>query len=232
VVIGRRFRGPPASANGGYACGILAAALEAPAAEVNLRNPPPLEQPLRIEAADGAASLLDGEQLVADATGLERIELELPQPPPQRVAEDADAQSEFYDDHAFPGCFVCGPDRHEGDGLRIFPGDIEGRTLMACAWKPGDEFAGADGVVDELIVWSVLDCPSGNAAHRFARDETVMVLARLRGEIAKPIRAGEPHVVVGWPGAVDGRKHDAATAIFSAAGEPLAWAEALWIELK
>ena len=38
------------------------------------------------------------------------------------------------DDHPFPGCFVCGPDRAEGDGLRLFPGGLgPGRT--ACTWR-------------------------------------------------------------------------------------------------
>ena len=31
--------------------------------------------------------------------------------------------------HPFPTCFVCGPERAEGDGLRLFPGRLpDGRT--------------------------------------------------------------------------------------------------------
>jgi hypothetical protein len=104
--------------------------------------------------------------------------------------------------------------------------------MMACAWTPPEEFAGPGGAIDSLIVWSVLDCPSGNAAHHFARDETTMVLARLRGQISAPVRAGRPHVVAGWPRGVDGRKHSSAAAIFDSSGEPLAWSDALWVELR
>jgi hypothetical protein len=59
-----------------------------------------------------------------------------------------------------------------------------------------------------------------------------MVLARLRARLERPIAAGEPHVVAGWGIERNGRKHHSATAIYNRAGEPLAWADALWIELK
>jgi hypothetical protein len=41
VTIERRFRGPSESGQGGYSCGLLARAIDAPAAEVTLRAPPP-----------------------------------------------------------------------------------------------------------------------------------------------------------------------------------------------
>ena len=54
LVIDRRFRGPPNSANGGYVCGCLARHV-AGDAEVTLRAPPPLERPLDVlTKADGA----------------------------------------------------------------------------------------------------------------------------------------------------------------------------------
>ena len=49
LVIGRRFRGPPTSGNGGYTCGMLAAAASQPV-ELRLIRPPPLEVPLEIAA--------------------------------------------------------------------------------------------------------------------------------------------------------------------------------------
>src|SRR5215218_4317713 len=48
IVIDRRFRGPDQSGNGGYTCGLVAGAMDGPAA-VTLRLPPPLEVPLRVE---------------------------------------------------------------------------------------------------------------------------------------------------------------------------------------
>ena len=40
---------------------------------------------------------------------------------------------------------MCGPDRAEGDGLRVFPGPVAGRGLWAAPWTPDPSVAGADG---------------------------------------------------------------------------------------
>ena len=34
-------------------------------------------------------------------------------------------------DHRYPTCFVCGPERAQGDGLRIFTGPVEDKSLVA-----------------------------------------------------------------------------------------------------
>jgi hypothetical protein len=160
VVIDRRFRGPPASANGGYTCGVVAAALETRTAEVNLRAPPPLERPLKLERDGASAQLVDGDQLVADGVAIDSVEIDPPEPPSLHQARDADARYPYYDAHAFPACFVCGPDRDHGDGLCIYPGPIEGRKLLTCLWMPYEEFAGTEGETRDEIVWAALDCPS------------------------------------------------------------------------
>src|SRR5687767_650103 len=69
LVIGRRFCGPPGSGNGGYTCGMLAAAAAEPV-EVRLMRPPPLEKALAIrdEPAGSGFLLMDGEEMVASAT--------------------------------------------------------------------------------------------------------------------------------------------------------------------
>ncbi len=54
----RRFCGPPGMANGGFACGSIAA-LHGGAAEVTLRRPLPLERPLAARH-DGHGALLVG----------------------------------------------------------------------------------------------------------------------------------------------------------------------------
>jgi hypothetical protein len=61
-----RFCGPPRSANGGYACGSIAELLGGEV-EVTPRRPPPLDRPLRLRVADGAAMVHDGVNLVAEA---------------------------------------------------------------------------------------------------------------------------------------------------------------------
>ena len=66
VTIGRRYRGPLDSDNGGYAAGLLGCRI-GDAAEVTLRLPPPLERPLTIRR-DGDRLLLEHEgRLVAEA---------------------------------------------------------------------------------------------------------------------------------------------------------------------
>ena len=60
-MIDSRFRGPAASGNGGYTCGLVAACVGNPA-EVTLRLPPPLERPLRFDGR----RLWDDEALVAE----------------------------------------------------------------------------------------------------------------------------------------------------------------------
>ena len=66
IVIGRRFNGPVASANGGYACGAFARFVGEPA-EVTLRTAPLLERPLAAVAngTDGVR-IVDGDVLVAE----------------------------------------------------------------------------------------------------------------------------------------------------------------------
>ena len=62
--------------------------------------------------------------------------------------------------------------------------------------------------------------------------EPLSFLARFAVRIDAPVSAGEEHVVLGWPIERDGRKHHAGSAVFSAAGEPLAIARALMIEAR
>ena len=76
ITLDRRYRGPLTSANGGYACGRLAAFVGAEEVEVTLRLPPPLDRPLVVEDEDGRVTLRDGGALVAEARP-GRLDLEL-----------------------------------------------------------------------------------------------------------------------------------------------------------
>src|SRR6266511_3116023 len=108
VVIERRFRGPAESANGGYACGVLARRLEG-AVEVTLRAPPPLDQELQLASDESGLALRHGDTLLAEAR---RAELDLKVPDPVSLEEAAAAaqRSRIFEEHPFPGCFGCGPD--------------------------------------------------------------------------------------------------------------------------
>jgi hypothetical protein len=226
LTIDARFNGPPASGHGGYTCGLVAAALDGPAA-VSLRVPPPLRRPLALERRDTGAVLLDGDVVVADAVPAEVAVEPPPMPTPTPPARDDPVYGELHR-HPFPTCFACGPDRAPGDGLRIFASRVPGATaIVAAPWTPDPGLADA-GEVRPVFVWSALDCPTGHAC----AIETPAVLARLAVQQLAPVRAGEPHVVAAWPTTQDGRKHGAAGCLYAADGTPLAVAEALWIELR
>src|SRR5687768_16991960 len=132
VVIQRRYRGPEGSANGGFAAGLLASFVDG-AAEVTLRLPPPLERELHVEERDGATLLLDGDDVVAEAVPAE-VELEAPEPPSLEEAAVASARYAPIGPESFRGCFSCGAIREQGDGLRILPGRLAGRGLVAAPW--------------------------------------------------------------------------------------------------
>ena len=209
-----RFNGPPGSGNGGYTCGLVAELVGEPA-EVTLKHPPPLGRTLRFDGS----RLWDGDTLVAEARP---ADVDVTPPEPVGLEEAARASERYpgFERHAFPTCFVCGPDRREGDGLRIFAGPVPGRDLFAAPWV-----AAAD--VARPLVWAALDCPGAIAVGFPARGETV--LGRFGARVDAVPEPGSRCVVVAWPLGEDGRKLYAGTALFSEAGEPLAVARATWI---
>jgi hypothetical protein len=219
VVIARRFNGPPGSGHGGYSAGCAAVLVDAPAVEVTLRRPPPLGRPLEVARADGGIRLLDGDAVVAEARRAE-VALDPPEPVDAGQAERAAARYPGFERHAFPTCFVCGPERREGDGLRIFAGPVAGREVFAAPW-----IAPAD--VAPPLVWAALDCPGAIAVGFPDRGETL--LGRFAARVDRLPEPGEACVVAAWPLGEDGRKLYAGTALFSERGEPLAIARATWI---
>ena len=159
IVVPRRFRGPPRSGNGGYACALLARHVGAPASEVTLRSPPPLDRPMEVRSEGERALLLDGEHLVAEAAAT-TLDVAAPR---VSAGEAIEAAGRFrgFEQNPFPSCFACGPERAPGDGLRIFTGRVEGSDVVAAPWTPAADLAGADGIVAEPVVWAAIDCPSG-----------------------------------------------------------------------
>ncbi|MDP9187888.1 MAG: hypothetical protein M3O25_01410 [Actinomycetota bacterium] len=233
VMIERRFRGPSASANGGYAAGLLAAHVEGdPAVEVTLRVPPPLDRTLAVERGDSGARLLDGDSVIAEARPSPPAELKLPEPVSLAQAAEARRTSFLREGAAFPGCFVCGPDREGDDGLGLVFGVVDGRELVASPFEPGAELAGAGGAVRPEIVWSALDCPSGIAG-AVVPGLGICVLGRIRASLLRPLELGREYVVIGWPIERDGRKLRSSSAIVDAESwEPFATSLATWIELR
>jgi hypothetical protein len=217
ITIDGRFNGPEGSGNGGYTCGLVAGLL-GEVAEVTLRSPPPLDRPLNVERDESRVRVLDGDRLVAEALPAE-VGLEIPEPPAYEEAEQASGRFPGFEEHAFPTCFVCGPEREPGDGLRIFAGPL-GDGRVASPWVPSE--------LDQKIVWAALDCPGAIAVGFPDRGETL--LGRLAVQIDGLPEVGEHCVVVGWPLGEEGRKLFAGTALYGEDGRPLARARATWIE--
>jgi len=234
ITIDRRFRGPAASANGGYACGVAAAQLSDAGGpvEVTLRSPPPLDSPIEVERAGERAVFREGAQLIAEAAVRTSLTIEPPAPVSFDEATQAARRCPWTAadaGHPYPGCFVCGPDRAEGDGLRIFPGAVTGRNVAAAPWIPDSSLAGADGRIRPEIVWSVLDCPSLFGMVCFEVWEGRPLLGRLAAEILSSPLVGDRCVCVGWFERRDGRKFHAGSALFSERGELRALGQATWI---
>ena len=233
VVIARRFNGPPESAHGGYACAVVAQHFGW-AAEVTLRAPPPIERPLSVRRDGVAASLWDGETLVAEGRP-GTVDLDPPRGVTLAEAEAAARASPWLERHPFPTCFGCGPERPVGDGMREFPGPVASRPgVVATPWVPDGSLADDSGDIDPLFVFAALDCPSGAGAIDAQGADLaaqVHVLARLTGQVFKPVTPGEPQIVVAWGIRVEGRKRTGGVAILNG-DEVVAQGKALWIALE
>jgi hypothetical protein len=219
LVIPARFNGPPGSGHGGYTCGSVAALVEGDA-EVELRAPPPLDTPLDVVHSDGTVEVMNGDVLVARGRPVE-IEVDVEQPVDIDTARAASDLESWSANHPFPTCFACGPLRQ--DGLREFPGRVNGREVFACTWTPEDS--------SPLFVWTALDCPTSAPVANAGWDPPV-VLARLAVHQVRPPEAGRTHAVVSWKLGVDGRKRHGAAALFDEDGGLCAYSKALWIELR
>jgi hypothetical protein len=227
VIIDARYRGPPDSGNGGYVCGIVGAAAGVPVA-VRLKRPPPLDVPLELAEHDGALQLLRDGELVAEARP-DAVDIDVPSPPSHAEAVAASFGYMGFVEHVFPTCFVCGPRRPAGDGLRIFAGSLSDRRMVAAPWIPDQSLAGPDGTIRPEFLWAALDCPGYFATPLAGR---MALLGEMATAVSRPVSPGEACVVLGWRRHSDGRKHYSGTAIFNRDGELVARASATWIELK
>jgi hypothetical protein len=237
VVIERRFRGPDWSGQGGYTCGLVAAAVGNPA-EVRLRNPPPLATPLElrpIESNDDAVMLFDADDCpVAEGWSLDELEVAVPPPvglEEARAGATAYLEQEGHGEHPFPECFGCGPDRAEGDGLRIFAGPVPGRDgIFASPWVPDPSHTdGESADVRDEIIWAALDCPTGAPVLIGLPHETAIVLGAMAARVHRRPRAGESHVVMSWLDERGERVARGCAALLDERGDVLAVARGSWV---
>ncbi|MBA57165.1 MAG: hypothetical protein CMK89_22180 [Pseudomonadales bacterium] len=230
VQIKRRFCGPPESGNGGYVCGLIGEAL-ADTATVRLFLPPPLEKDLTLQLVDGEAQLLDGEKLVGKGW-VEALDVQCPPIPSFDEAVEAAGYCSGFEQHPFPGCFVCGPDRANGDGLRIFPGHLMDSKVVAAPWVPDASLKteAGNGVIDPVFIWSALDCTSAFPMLP-AGEGKALVLGQMGVHIIGEVKVDERCVMLGWPIKQEGKKHFSASAVIGEDGSVVAMAKATWIEV-
>jgi len=224
LLVPARFCGPPTSGNGGWTAGALAAylasAVPGPTIEVTLHAPPPLDTPMAVTTADdrtvaGAAGSTVAAARIVDRplTAVEAVDADT-----ARAAEDAYVGRTR---SPFPGCFVCGVDRAEGDGLRIFSGPVDGNPdLVAATWTPHE--------TSVPLAWAALDCPGGWAG---GLGDRLMVLGRMSVRLDALPSPGQRHVVVGAARGRVGRKTSTATSLYDGAGRLVGLAEQVWIEV-
>ncbi|SDR90873.1 hypothetical protein SAMN05216421_0552 [Halopseudomonas xinjiangensis] len=227
ITIASRFCGPPQSGNGGYVAGLLAKAMPA-GCQVTLHAPPPLDAPLTLSAADDGMQLHHEGRLLASARP---YELAMTVPPAPSIDASSAAQQRFEGivRHDLPGCFVCGPNRDPGDGLRIFAGPLDDpKQSVAALWTPDASLADRDETVASEFLWAALDCPGFFAVRPVSG---LALLGRFAARLLEPVRVGETLIVNGWAIRHDGRKHQTGTALYRENGSLVAFAEATWISI-
>lgn len=235
LTIAHRFRGPARSGNGGYTAGLLAGYVAGLAAgvpvTVTLRRPPPFDVALDVVPSvdggtGGGVELRHGGEVVASAAAGEFAGSAV-QPVSLDAASAALTAYRGATQHPFPECFVCGPQRDPGDGLRLTPGLwATGRT--ACVWLPDPANASTDdiGRARRALGWAALDCPGGWTSDIGNRP---LVLGRMTA-YAEPARVGKPHVIVGQLLREEGRKTFTATSMYDE-GRLVGRAEQTWVQV-
>ena len=161
------------------------------------------------------------------------VELDIPRPPDFAGAQAASARYRGFVAHFYPGCFVCGPERDPGDGLRIFAGPVDEGSgpdgMVAAAWIPDETLADSSGFVAPEYIWAALDCPG---AYAFAEPQNgALLLGELAVSINGPVSVGEKCVLIGWEISQSGRKHFTGTAVFGESGSCRAVGYATWFEV-
>ncbi len=205
------------------------------AVEATLRAPIPLEATLRAHpAGDGVDVTTDDAENRILIMSLRPATLQTPAivSPGLAAARAAAKTFRSSEDHELPLCFVCGPDRAKGDGLRIFPDFVAKAdnpnpfAIVAAPWFPSSDLADANGLVAPEFLWAALDCPGA-----FAVDVEPIVLGRMTARIDLRPGIEDAIIAVAWKTGAEGRKQFASTALFDVSGALLAISRQTWIQI-
>jgi hypothetical protein len=227
IRVAARFCGPPASANGGYICGLVADAI-GELVTVRLLSPPPLDTDMTLHTDGSNWHVEHAGQRIAEARPATLGDIAVPVAVSHAQALDASRRAPWSDPalHPCPGCFVCGPLRTSG-GLRLFAGTVPGRDVVATGWLPDASLGRADGNVAPEFIAAALDCPGFQALQTGLKP---WLLGEYTCRIDRSVQVDEPCVIVGWKIEVKGRRSIVGTALHGADGQLCALAKGVWIE--
>lgn len=240
LCIERRFNGPPDSANGGYVSGLMAAII-GETITVRLHRPPPLAVALDLHCNnDDEWQLKEADALIAVAKRAHVSTTHVPASVDYVTALAASRSYRGHRQHPCPTCFVCGPQRERGDGMRVFAGPVRESahdrstnhvltsSIVAAPWLPHESLDDGNGKVRAEFIWAALDCPGYFASVMPGR---TALLGEMTTHIERRVHIEEPCVVIGWQILIEGRKHKVGTALFDEDGERCAVGTATWIEM-
>ena len=226
ISIDRRFAafgmGGRLFAVGGYVCGVITRGWSS--ATVTLRAPTPVDTSLELRVDDEERELALGDDVLASAVP-DVPDIPAPEPVDPGAARAAMSLAPgVIHQHPAPRCFVCGPDRVEGDGMRILAGPL-GDGRFAAIWPPAKDMVDGDDRVASEFIWAALECP---AAASFWVPGTAPLAYRTTAMIERrPQR--QDLVVVAEPLGATERGHRTATWILDRDGVEVARAHVEWI---
>jgi len=239
IFVAPRFCGPPGIGNGGYVAGLLAGRLldalpDAAAVEVTLRASTPLGRELEVVRDGDGVQLRDGGDPIAIAKPAQ-LSLDVPPFPARDTLEARAGTCRAFQTHPYRGCFVCGPDRDPGDGLRILPGWHPEDGIAAAPWSPDAGLADASGALPPEFLWAALDCGGSFVLledAQLARKLEPMVLGRLTVRLGSRVSPGETLAVGSWSLGQEGRRGRAGTALRKPDGSVAGLSEAVWVSIR
>ncbi|OUS12301.1 hypothetical protein A9Q89_06585 [Gammaproteobacteria bacterium 53_120_T64] len=239
------YNGPVNCGNGGYISGLLASFI-AGDAEIRINAAFPVETPLQVENSDDGIGVYLDDTLLGSARRI-ALALHIPTPPDLDSAQAASQRFDFIHSSSVQGCYVCSPARASDQGLRVFCGALDtvveagshneratltGQNIVAALWRPAGSLCNDQGSVDNIYIWSALDCPGAYAINVAEPDAGLQLLGTCSGSIKMPLSPNHDYIISSWKISPNsGRKRFMGVAIHNTAGELMACAKQIWIDV-